>query len=105
MPRLFFSLLVLLLLTSCAPPQGDPAPEDGPPPSGCWSEVALPDAEEGTVILNGTHAFSERDVWAVGQRTLPDGQAVTLALRWDGSSWAVLPTPSLSNAPAAKSHL
>src|SRR5688500_15655090 len=95
-------LLLSVLLTACVSPNE----ESSPPPSGCWAEVAVPDLGEGTVILNGIHAFSERDVWAVGQRTLPGGEhIVTVAMRWDGTAWKHMTAPDGPAAPNAKSHL
>jgi hypothetical protein len=68
--------------------------------------VALPDLGAGTLILNDIHAFSERDIWAVGQRVLPGGEhIVTVAIRWDGTTWKPVPTPDDPSIPRAKSHL
>jgi hypothetical protein len=100
---LFLSLLGLLL-TACFAPTGSPTPQGSEAP-GCWSEGALPPLE-GTVILNGIHAFSEREVWAVGQRTLTSGERTfSLVMRWDGEAWREVEVPKGPDAPRAKSPL
>ena len=108
MPRsipAFIALIFTLLLASCSSPDAQ-APDEASKPSGCWEEVLTPDLGEGAVILNGVHAFGERDVWAVGQRALPGGaRAVTVVLRGDGSKWSAMPSPNGPDGPNAKSHL
>ncbi len=42
--------------------------------------------------LYGVHAISANDVWAVGH-TFTVTQELTLALHWDGTQWANVPTP------------
>lgn len=56
-----------------------------PPSSGGAPQVTLYDA----------HAFSSDDVWAVGSNPPPSSTALeTLAYRWDGSTWNIVPSPA-----------
>jgi hypothetical protein len=54
----------------------------------------VPKARKAT--LNGAAALSTDDLWAVGSST-PEGEpraTATLAMRWDGSVWTIVSTPS-----------
>jgi hypothetical protein len=62
-----------------------------------WSIVASPNATAGetTNILNGTTCLSASDCWAVGMSST--GTVLrTLVEHWDGTSWAVVPSPNTS---------
>lgn len=43
--------------------------------------------------LSAVTVFSATDAWAVG-RTAPSLEGLTLAMRWNGSTWTQTPTPS-----------
>ncbi|MDQ3928617.1 MAG: S-layer homology domain-containing protein, partial [Chloroflexota bacterium] len=54
-----------------------------------WSIVPMPDLGPGHTVLAGVDAVSSNDVWAVGNRINPQGEAA-LILHWDGSQWTSL---------------
>jgi hypothetical protein len=59
-----------------------------------WSIVAA-GAPAGSSLQSVT-PVSPTEVWAVGSATTADGARHTLAERWNGSKWAVAPTPDPS---------
>jgi hypothetical protein len=63
-----------------------------------WKRVATPNVGEGTNKLNAVLALAPNDAWAVGFSTpvAPPKQAATLTLieHFDGTSWAVVPSPN-----------
>jgi hypothetical protein len=64
-----------------------------------WSLVQVPlpiEAAEGSLI--GVSALGSNNVWAVGAYIGHDGLHYTLALRWNGSQWSVLPTYDVPGA-------
>lgn len=70
-----------------------------------WSAIQSPNpgtAEEcGNAVYGGNElwsvdAFSLNDVWAVGNLCGP-GTARTLTMHWDGTGWAVIPSPNKSS--------
>jgi hypothetical protein len=63
-----------------------------------WSVVPSQSPGKLKNILYGVAAISDSDVWAVGEAQDTDGDWRTLAERWDGSRWAVVPAvdPGLS---------
>jgi hypothetical protein len=64
-----------------------------------WKRVATPNVGEGTNKLNAVLALAPNDAWAVGFSTpvAPPKQAATLTLieHFDGTSWAVVPSPNV----------
>jgi len=64
-----------------------------------WKRVETPNVGEGTNKLNAVLALAQNDVWAVGFSTpvAPPKQAATLTLieHFDGTSWAVVPSPNV----------
>ena len=65
-----------------------------------WSIVSMPPAP-GTdpnfhYLLNGIHANSPTDVWAVGEsvNAAVSGSAQTLIEHWNGTRWSIVPSPS-----------
>lgn len=64
-----------------------------------WKRVATPNVGEGTNKLNAVQALASNDVWTVGFSTpvAPPKQAATLTLieHFDGTSWAVVPSPNV----------
>jgi len=73
-----------------------------------WISVATPNVGEGTNKLNAVLALSPNDVWEVGFSTpvaLPQ-QAATLTLieHFDGTRWAVVPSPNVGPNSAYQSN-
>ncbi|MGD1033705.1 MAG: hypothetical protein ABR977_04660 [Candidatus Dormibacteria bacterium] len=66
-----------------------------------WQLTAAPvpsgDAAAST-DLSGVAAISPADVWAVGSTSPAGKDQQTLAERWDGSSWAIVPAPDPASA-------
>ena len=64
-----------------------------------WSAARTPSVGAGANQLNGVLALAPNDVWAVGFSTPvpPPTEAATLTLieHFDGTSWAVVPSPSV----------
>jgi hypothetical protein len=73
-----------------------------------WKSVATPNVGEGTNKLNAVLALAPNDVWAVGFSTpaAPPKQAATLTLieHFDGTSWAVVPSPNVGQNSANQSN-
>src|SRR6266700_3509778 len=64
-----------------------------------WTVVASPNASPRMNNLFGVAAVSTSDVWAVGDAF--DSSSVTyhtLIEHWDGSTWSVIPSPSVGKA-------
>src|SRR4051794_1024897 len=61
-----------------------------------WVVVDTP-SFNGNTELFGVAAIAAGDVWAVGRRPVPNGDATSLAEHWDGAEWNVVPTPSASD--------
>jgi hypothetical protein len=73
-----------------------------------WKRVATPNVGEGTNKLNAVLALAPNDAWAVGFSTpvaLPK-QAATMTLieHFDGTSWAVVPSPNAGLNSANQSN-
>ena len=73
-----------------------------------WKLVATPNVGEGTNKLNAVLALAPNDAWAVGFSTpvAPPEQAATLTLieHFDGTSWAVVPSPNVGSNGANQSN-
>lgn len=73
-----------------------------------WKSVATPNVGEGTNKLNAVLALAPNDAWAVGFSTpvSPPKQAATLTLieHFDGTSWAVVPSPNVGPNSANQSN-
>jgi len=60
-----------------------------------WTRVPSPDPGSSYTTLSGVSAISPDDAWAVGMYSSNQGLTdSTLALRWNGKTWAQVPTPS-----------
>jgi hypothetical protein len=73
-----------------------------------WSVVPSPDGSTRENYLTGVSATGLNDAWAVGYYNTPNGLYLPLTEHWDGTSWNVVPSPSLSTsltAPTAVSSL
>jgi hypothetical protein len=71
----------------------------------CWAEVPAPALTTQEVEIGGIAAVSPNDIWAVGQQINPDGSSRTLTIRWDGTNWAVVPSPNEAGGAQGKNHL
>ena len=73
-----------------------------------WKRVATPNVGEGTNKLNAVLALAPNDAWAVGFSTpvAPPKQAATLTLieHFDGTSWAVVPSPNVGRNSVNQSN-
>jgi hypothetical protein len=73
-----------------------------------WKSVATPNVGQGTNKLNAVLALAPNDVWAVGFSTpvAPPKRAATLTLieHFDGTSWAVVPSPNVGPNSANQSN-
>jgi hypothetical protein len=58
-----------------------------------WTVEATPPVASGGADLSGISCASSSDCVAVGLRSASSGGSDTLAELWNGSSWAVVPTP------------
>jgi hypothetical protein len=73
-----------------------------------WKSVTTPNVGEGTNKLNAVLALAPNDVWAAGFSTpvAPPKRAATLTLieHFDGTSWAVVPSPNVGPNSANQSN-
>jgi hypothetical protein len=73
-----------------------------------WKLVATPNVGEGTNKLNAVVALAPNDVWAVGFSTpmAPPKQSTTQTLieHFDGTNWAVVPSPNVGSNSANQSN-
>jgi hypothetical protein len=62
-----------------------------------WTVVPSPNGSTTTSQLLGVDAVSANDIWAVGDTSAPAPTYVqSLIEHWDGSSWSIIPSPSVS---------
>jgi hypothetical protein len=61
-----------------------------------WSVVPSPDGSTRENYLNAVSSVGPNDAWAVGLYNTPNGLYLPLTEHWDGTSWNVVPSPSLS---------
>jgi hypothetical protein len=66
-----------------------------------WSVVPSPDGSTRENYLVGVSSTGLNDAWAVGYYNTPNGLYLSLTEHWDGSSWQVVPSPSLSSSLTA----
>ncbi len=70
---------------------------------GAWARVQSPgNGTPKNGSLGGIDARTTTDAWAVGSYVNKHGIQLTLALRWDGHAWSVVPTPNPAPAGAPK---
>ena len=82
-----FTVLVVLAAVLLAPAaRAQTAP---------WTVVPSPDASPGNNQLNAVATITASDVWAVGAAANSLGNNQPLAEHWDGTSWSIVPTPSV----------
>src|SRR6266702_1268338 len=92
----FLSLLIVPLVLACGLTGLVPAASA----ASCenWNGVPPPSPGTGGTVLDGVAMVSACDAWAVGFDS-SGGPDQTLTEHWNGSAWAVVPSP----APAALS--
>ncbi len=60
-----------------------------------WSIIPSPNTNNRLNELNGVAAISASDAWAVGSASSGNAlDQITLTLRWDGTTWNIIPSPS-----------
>ena len=95
-------LLVVALLSSGEKVVPNPTPSTSPSSvlacEPTWTPVDSPDPEDGGSLLLGVVAVSANDAWAVGGAGDPEIPTSTLAIRWNGAEWDVVPTPNPGSA-------
>jgi hypothetical protein len=89
-PALAVAGLALALTPGASAGTRDPAPASQA--ASCASGWVL-QQRAGPGTLGSVAAISPRAAWAVGSRPDAEGFPVTLAERWNGTGWAVVPTP------------
>jgi alpha-tubulin suppressor-like RCC1 family protein len=74
-----------------------------------WTVVTLPAGSGASSSLSGVDDLSTTDAWAVGQTGGEDAGggtgAGTLIEHWDGTSWAVVPSPDPEQGPGTFDEL
>src|SRR6266704_3335305 len=71
-----------------------------------WSTVAVPMPAGATgVQLDGVDEVNSGDVWAAGNMTTSAGAERTLIEHFDGTAWAVVPSPNPRTGPGASDEL
>ena len=65
-----------------------------------WQIVPSPNVDLRSNLLYAVSAVSPNDLWAVGYTDTSSGphHLLPLALHWDGTAWAVVPTPATPGA-------
>src|SRR5581483_5666690 len=68
-----------------------------------WSVVASPNPKGGlgATLASVSQYAGAPDVWAVGEYQLNSGRERTLIEHWDGSGWAIVPSPNLKGQESA----
>jgi hypothetical protein len=62
-----------------------------------WSIVNSPNAGFAPTLLSAVTCVAASDCWAVGRSDIGHTYTSTTLMRWDGSSWNVVPSPSVQN--------
>lgn len=97
--------LVGLIVVSIMPSERDvvvtASPTTSPStPVACepsWEPVESPDPEDGGSMLLGVVAVAPDDAWAVGGAGDPVAPTSTLAIRWNGAEWDLVPSPNVGS--------
>src|SRR5687768_522288 len=59
-----------------------------------WAIASSPNDGPTSNILTGVSAVSPSEVWAVGYTVIGDQVEKTLAMRWNGREWNIVPSPN-----------
>ena len=98
------AVIGLLLVSLLPSEEAAPNPTPSTSPSSilacepAWAPVDSPDPEDGGSLLLGVVAVSANEAWAVGGAGDPENPTSTLAIRWNGAEWDVVPTPNPGSA-------
>jgi hypothetical protein len=65
-----------------------------------WTAVSTPDPGSNGDLFYGVTTEGPDDAWAVGQQLSNSGPDQVLVEHWDGSTWSVVPTPTVSDGTA-----
>jgi hypothetical protein len=65
-----------------------------------WSVAPSPDPGSNGDLFYGVTTEGPDDAWAVGQQLGSTGPDQVLVEHWDGTSWSVVPTPTVSSGTA-----
>jgi len=60
-----------------------------------WSIVTSPNAGDSPTSLAATTCVTASDCWATGRTEIGQTYANTTLMHWDGSSWTIVPSPSV----------
>lgn len=64
-----------------------------------WSQITTSNLDQFFNLFFGVAALRSDDVWAVGYAYTTDGLSFsTLTEHWDGTSWTIVPTPTISGS-------
>jgi hypothetical protein len=77
-------------------PSPSPSPSVACEPS--WEPVASPDPEDGGSLLLGVASLAADEAWAVGGAGDPVAPTSTLAVRWNGIGWDLVPSPNAGSS-------
>jgi hypothetical protein len=65
-----------------------------------WKVVRSPNTSDRVNTLNGVAAIALDDAWAVGGHFARSTGTRTLIQHWDGTSWSIIPSPSVRRRPS-----
>lgn len=75
----------------------------GQDPCGTWTSIAIPDPPSSShTVVEDVSVLAPDLAWAVGRKYVPAGSGAetqTVAWRWDGAAWTIVPSPSPSPYP------
>src|ERR1700726_1675758 len=66
-----------------------------PAAAGQWSIASSPNAGSAPTLLSAVTCVTTSDCWAVGRSEIGQTYTNTTLMRWDGSSWKIVPSPSV----------
>lgn len=89
------SLVTALALFVASPAGAAAAPAHQRSAASGWRQVASPNVGPNANELSAVAVVSRTDAWAVGVTQGESLHSQTLAIRWNGQSWGVVPTPNV----------
>ncbi len=69
-----------------------------------WTQIPNPPSAASYSALNAVSAISPNDVWAVGSSRTSGGAFQTLVEHWDGTQWALVPTPDMAGGTSVSAR-
>src|SRR5437899_7434733 len=88
--RLYSLAIALAMLIFAAPSPNNSTT------AGIWSIVTSPNTSTTQNDLLGVTCVSPSDCWTVGSYVAGSGAPRTLIEHWDGTAWAIVPSPNAS---------